>query len=269
MKLRERNFLSVVLLLSTPFAFAGDTPTESLVTVPDQDATRAEVNYDLQSGSPRFGDYDLEVESTKAGKKIFGFSFTNRGGNTVLPTPSDPLGGGPSRDWELHFSDRATQDIHLEIVDQPNGYTSQLMFSAFYFFPRNNLPAIQWPDKESGSREFTVVLPTGENVTYDQKSKIVTGGALKEIGEVDLNPDKTVRKFAGIGYTGSGIMLRIDRQGGLPQTGATAVVVQGKKSCKIAATKLFNRTESQNPVFLFKTDAEFKPFLKKACGFTF
>lgn len=265
MKLKK-TYLWSLLLCCSSFAYAQTPASESLAVPPEPGAAILDPNFEtVDQGSPA-GDYDTNYAQSDS--RVFGFSFYNRGGNPILSTPDADDGGGPNREWSFDYNNRAAQDIHMEITDQPNAYTSQLMYSDFYFFPRKNLPAIQWPT-DPAITQFTVVLPTGETVTFDKNTKMVTGGVLKESRPVDLNQDRTQRKFAGINYTGTGIMIRVDAQGNMPQLSKIAIISQGSKTCKIAPSKLFDQNGDHWPVFLFQSDDDFRPFLKKACGMTF
>ena len=87
------------------------------------------------------------------------------------------------------------------------------MNSLLLFFPRNFLPAIV----HSETRNI-VTLPTGEEVEFDPTTQEVVAGVFSE-SPVDLNPDRTARKFPGIEYHGQGVLVRANARGSDPRIG--------------------------------------------------
>lgn len=237
---------------------------ESEVTAPLDVPVSSRINYHLFDRA-RGGSYDYTVTLNELNQSVVGFSFSNLGTNRVVPKPAE-IGEGPQRDWSFEFDERARQDIQLQVTDVPNSNLSQLMESYFYFFPRVNLPAIQWPAPDSPEQGvFTVVLPTGEKVLFNTQSKEVVSGVLTETRPIDLRADRFSRQFAGIKYSGTGVMIRVDKRGADPRLKNTALISKGAKTCKVPTTELFNQDVTSRVEFIFPTDGEFNEFLKKRC----
>src|SRR5215467_13006236 len=144
------------------------------------------------------------------------------------------------------------------------------MSSVMHFFPRNHLPAIV----NLGGR-IIVTLPTGEEVEFDAKSHEVLGGVFSE-APVDLNPDKTTRKFPAIAYTGKGILVRANSRGTDPRIGTTALITTGSPAadcekgtgcdrCEVPSKELWDQKGAVR--FKFSTDEEFARYLVTRCGF--
>lgn len=262
---QAQEVTQAVTVAQTPSPTCPPPVQESLILAPEQDAVGDSTAGDTNTRSPIVGDY--EVASLDANHAVVGFNFVNQGGNATLPVAELGIGMGPDRNFEMEFRNRARQDIQFHITDIPTEYLSQRMESYFYFFPRLNLPAIQWLSADA--KTFTVTLPTGESVIFDAQSKVIVGGVLRETSPVDLGPDRFKRKFAGIEYTGTGLYFRVDKRGNDPRLGTIATVYQGNKTCKIPASELFNQGEHSNVEFLFPTDAEFNVLLKKKCQMSF
>ena len=243
-----------------------DIADEAKITVPDMDVVGESTAGDTTTRGPKTGDYEIKTLDGTA-RKVVGFSFVNHGPNRVMPVAEREIGAGPDRDFEMEFRNRARQDIQFHVTDIPTEYLSERMESYFYFFPRLNLPAIQWTAADA--KTFTVVLPTGEPVVFDAASKEIVGGVLSETSPIDLGPDRFKRKFAGISYSGTGLYFRVDRRGNDPRLGTVATVYQGQKTCKIPSSLLFNQGEHSHVEFLFATDAEFNALLKKKCQMSF
>jgi hypothetical protein len=197
-----------------------------------------------------------------------GFSFENDGPNRIIPRRGE-YGSGPDREFNFYFQSRARQNIYMSITDAPTEYLSHRMESYLYFFPRINLPAIQWDESQPGSPRLTVTLPTGETMDFDGNTHETIGGVLEELAPIDLNPDRFSRKFVQIKYHGSGIMIRVDRRGGDPRLGTIATVTKDGKTCKIPSSRLFNQDPHSEVEFLFPSDAVFNSFLIQTCKMSF
>ena len=250
------------LVVSTVFAQnTSAVDPVSVVSPPLVDGVKNSLDSDtFQTGGK--GDFSL-IKRDKD-RLLVGFAFANHGGNNTLTQVDQANGAGPNRTWEFHFDDRARQNIYLSVVDQPNEFLSQLMNSDLLFFPRKVLPAMSYD-----SEKFTVTLPNEETVIFNAKTKETMGGVLRETRPVDLSTDKWNRKFAGIEYTGTGVMLRVDKRGSSTRFGTTALITQGTKKCKVPSAKLFNQDPAGATVFLFATDESFNEFLKKTCNISF
>lgn len=254
---------SRMLLAAALFVFPTDPAPESRIAPPDRDDAAPEVYVDESSTGGR-GDYTV---STTPGIGVTGFEFTNHGGNRVLPVRERGIGLGPLRQFSFDFRTRARQDIHFSITDSPTEYLSHRMESYFYLFPRRVLPAIVWPEPGTGAKTFTVVLPTEERVEFDAATMEVVSGVLRETAPVDLGPDRFKRKFAAVEYSGTGVILRVDRRGADPRLGTTATVRKGAQSCKVPSALLFDQNPESAVLFRFATDEAFDVYLKKQCKF--
>jgi hypothetical protein len=251
---------------------------ESFLGVPERDPASAGTKYDTVilsrtlAAPPHPG---WRYRQNQQGK-IVGFEFSNRGGNPILP-PRHNIDKNLffSRDFQFRFDDRARQDIHLYVSDWSPSRDgqfrlSELMNSVIHFFPRNYLPAI------AGLGGSTVVkLPTGEEMQFDADTYEILGGVLAE-APVDLNPDRSARKFAGLRYTGRGVAVRADARGADPRLGTTATITapapvsecEGadcNNQCRVPAQELWDQKGAFR--FKFSTDEEFDRYLLARCGF--
>ncbi len=261
-------FVKVIMLVLLPLSIQSVFAQTQLVP-PEQDAVVSKITYD-STRSDSIHDFSWTTQGDSP--LVCGFSFANMGGNQSVEMHNRGAGGGPERDFAFEFKDRARQNILFSITDMANGTTSQFMESYFYFFPRTYLPAIQWPAKSAIEKVFKVILPTGEEVLFNTETKVMMGGVLKETRPLDMNEDRFSRKFAGIEYTGKGVMIRVDRRGNDPRLGTVATISQGSHRCKVSSAQLFDQDPSSIVAFLFPTDEAFAVFLKQACpkvNFTF
>ena len=251
---------------------------ESIPGMPERDLASPQVKYDTvllaRSFNPPISSaWQYRINRQK---QIIGFEFSNRGGNPILPQRYDiEKNLFFTRDFQFRFEDRATQDIHLELADWAPSRDrqfrlSELMNSVVHFFPRNYLPAID----SLGGRDI-VTLPTGEEVEFDARTHEVVGGVFSET-PVDLNPNKTLRKFPGISYTGKGVVVRANSRGTDPRIGTTALITTGSPSsncekgsgcnqCQVPSKELWNQKGAVR--FKFSTDREFDRYLLSRCGF--
>jgi len=249
---------------------------ESRLAAPDKDLAGAATKYDTRVYSRTVGaplvlawQYRQDPEGV-----IVGFDFSNRGGNRILPERYNiDKNLFFTRDFQFRFDDRARQDIHLSVTDwaasQDRQFRlSELMNSVLHFFPRRYVPAIA----AAGGRSI-VTLPTGERVEFDAETHEVLSGVLAE-APVDLNPDRTKRRFAGIDYVGKGLVVRADARGTDPRLGTTATIVASepgcagggcKKLCRVASKELWEQKGAVR--FKFPTDEEFDRYLHSRCGF--
>jgi hypothetical protein len=251
---------------------------ESAIAVPDKDGASRQIAYDtlLSARAVEFKHgAGWQYRRTRQGK-IVGFELSNSGGNPVLPPRRDASKNQFfTRDFQFRFDDRARQDIHLMIADwvpsrDRQFRLSELMNSLMHFFPRVTLPAIV----NVGDRNI-VTLPTGEEVAFDAVTHEIRGGVLAE-APVDLNPDRSARKFPGVEYMGKGVVVRADSRGTDPRIGTTAVISNGALSpdctpgtpcarCEIPARDLWDQSAAMR--FKFATDEAFDRFLLARCGF--
>jgi hypothetical protein len=252
---------------------------ESVLRPPERDLVSPGIKYD----TVLLVRSDASINSAWGYRKnkqdqIVGFEFSNRGGNRVLPYRYDiEKALFFTRDFQFHFDDAARQDIHLFVSDwspsrDKQFRLSELMNSVMLFFPRNYLPAIASFDERT-----VLTLPTGEGVEFDSQTHEVLGGVFSE-EQVDLNPDKAARKFAGINYIGKGVVVRANARGRDPRFGTTATINVGSpdsdcagagcnSQCVIPSKELWDQNQKGAVRFKFSTDEEFDQFLLSRCGF--
>ena len=251
---------------------------ESLLHPPEKNSASPRMAYDTlllarASAAPVFGGW--QYRKNQQGK-IIGFEFSNQGGNRILPYRYDIEKNLLfTRDFQFHFDDRARQDIHLHISDWAPSRDrqfklSELMDSVIHFFPRNYLPTIV-----GSGKSYVVTLPTGEQVEFDARTHEILAGVFSE-APVDLNPDKTARKFARVNYTGKGVTVRANARGKDPRLGTMAMITTGsppseckKKTgcsqCRVPSRDLWYQNGAER--FKFSTDSEFDRYLQSHCGF--
>jgi hypothetical protein len=144
------------------------------------------------------------------------------------------------------------------------------MNSVMLFFPRNYLPALV----NVGDRNI-LTLPTGEEVEFNAATHEVTGGVFFEQA-VDLNPDKSARKFPDIQYIGKGVMVRADARGSDPRLGTLATITTGSPAsdcfqgkgcnqCGVPAKELWAQSGAAR--FKFARDQDFHQYLLSRCEF--
>lgn len=186
---------------------------------------------------------------------VIGFQFENKGSSKIIPISSKGS-VQPFRNYSFDFPARARQEIILKVTDAPTELFSHYMESYIVFFPRNVLPAIEPMDDK-----LIVTLPTEEKIEFDRTTKEIISGVLEETAPIDLGPDRFKRKFASLNYTGSGVMIRVNKRGGDPRLGSQiAEIFQNGNVCKVPVAKLWAQTQKVN--FLFPTDEMFNQFLK-------
>jgi hypothetical protein len=200
--------------------------------------------------------------------EVIGFQLINNSAEDVIEQDSTPFES--SRTFNFRFNDRVTQDMQLDITDD-SGLTGKishdLLETTIVFIPRKVVPHIEYEDL--GECRQKVILPTSEVVIFDSITKKIIEGVLKE-SPMDLNPSRHHRKFAGIEYTGNGIIVRADRRAGAPeytyknsfnvneQKDKALISHKGKK-CYVAKTLLWeNSTDHDNLVyFKYPSDQQF------------
>ncbi len=252
-------------------------PPESFLAAPETELAMLGTKYDTVVQSRTSGpslQLAWEYRQNPQGK-IVGFEFSNRGGNRILPQLYNvDKNLFFTRDFQFRFDDRARQDIHLFVTDwapsrDKQFRLSELMNSVLHFFPRKYIPAIAL----SGGRSV-VTLPTGEGVEFDLRTREIMGGAFAE-APVDLNPDKSARRFAGIDYVGKGLIVRADARGTDPRLGTTATISSApaadcagsgcRKICRVPSQELWEQKGAVH--FKFSSDEDFDRYLAARCGF--
>ena len=266
MKARSIAILGALLASQSPLPALSQTIADlSKVLPPVADGVSPVVAGDQVIRSSPFGDFMI-TESETTGH-ILGFNLSNTGPNRIIPVPATEIGTGPDREYQFRFQSRARQDIYFSVTDTPDEFLSNRMESYLYLFPRHNIPAIELIENGAKGEELKVTLPNGEEIVFDAKTKEILRGVFRETAPLDQNPDRFKRKFAALEYSGSGTLIRVNRRGGDPRLGTTAVVTQGKKACKIPSSLLFDQNPRSDVNFLFPTDEGFNALLLKKCGF--
>ena len=251
---------------------------ESVLSAPEKETVPPAIQYDtiLTKRSVQIAAHSGWQYRNNRQRQIVGFEFSNNGGNRILPQRRD-IGKNQlyTRDFQFRFDDRARQDVHLSVTDwvasrDKQFRLSELMNSVMLFFPRNYLPAVV----TVGDLNI-VTLPTGEEVDFNAHTHEVIGGVFSE-GPVDLNPDKSLRQFPAIRYTGSGVMVRADARGLDPRLGTVATVTTGSpspecvqdqacKRCEVPAKEIWAQNGAAR--FRFAQDVHFHSYLLSRCAF--
>ena len=251
---------------------------ESVISAPEKETVPPAIQYDtvLTKRSVQVAAHSGWQYRNNRQRQIVGFEFSNSGGNRILPHRRDISKNQLyTRDFQFRFDDRARQDVHLSVTDwvasrDKQFRLSELMNSVMLFFPRNYLPAVV----TAGDRNI-VTLPTGEEVEFNAHTHEVSGGVFSET-PVDLNPDKSLRQFPAIRYTGSGVMVRADARGLDPRLGTVATVttgspppncIQGKacNQCEVPAREIWAQSGAAR--FRFAQDQDFHNYLLSRCAF--
>jgi hypothetical protein len=251
---------------------------ESLIAAPTRDLAARGIEYNTtlkNRPNEPLPNSSWRYRTTRQGQ-IVGFEFSNPGGNRILPPRRDAVKNQFfARDFQFRFDDRARQDIHLMISDWVPSRDrifrlSDLMNSLMLFFPRTFLPAIvNWKNRN------IVTLPTGEEVEFDAMTHEIVAGVFSET-PVDLNPDRSTRKFPGVEYGGKGVVIRANARGADPRIGATTLITTGTPAidcekgilctqCEVKSQDLWNQSGAAR--FKYATDADFDRFLVARCGF--
>ena len=194
--------------------------------------------------------------------------FENNTQNSINPRTSQH---GSNRQYRFIFEERSKQNVHLSITDD-SGLTSQmshdLLESTIIFIPRKNLPYVE-PVQETSSCTRKIFLPTGEFMVLNAMTNEIIDGVLKEY-PMDMTESRHQRKFAGLDYTGNGIMIRADRRAGTPEHTYTqsfnvneniskAVITRKGKTCLVSKSLIWENTMNADvgAYFKYSTDQEF------------
>lgn len=202
---------------------------------------------------------DMFVGDEQETKYFQGYSMQNQGPNVVVTTtPADF--NYAYRHFSFVTTDHSRRDNYLWITDyNGSGSISDLYETMLVFLPREN----QMHVEENGDN-LLVTLNTGEEVVFSKEQIMLTGGVLEE-KPLDLNPDRTKRKFAQLSYHGKGLMIRSDARGADPRLAKVVQVTRkGHKSCTVAASEFW--TQEGFPKFKYVTDEEAYEVIKQKCG---
>ena len=251
---------------------------ESALALPDKDPASRQIAYDTLLSTRTAENKKIAGWQYRRNRqsKIVGFEFSNAGGNPILPPRRDASKNQFfTRDFQFRFDERARQDIHLLVADwvasrDRQFRLSEVMNTLMHFFPRAMLPAIV----NFGDRNI-VTLPTGEEVAFDAATHEIRAGVLAE-APVDLNPDRSARKFPAVEYKGKGVIVRANARGTDPRIGTIAIISSGTlaadcppgagcNQCQVPSRELWEQSGAVR--FKFSNDRDFDRFLIARCGF--
>jgi len=158
--------------------------------------------------------------------------------------------------------------------------SSDLLESTVIFLPRKNLPYVEVEqDQETESCTRKIYLPTGEFMVLNAMTNEIIDGVLKE-SPMDMTVSRHNRKFAGLEYTGNGIMIRADRRAGTPEHTYTqsfnvneqiskATITRKGKTCLVSKDLIWENTKNADigAYFKYSTDQEFlDKVINPICG---
>lgn len=203
---------------------------------------------------------------------VSGFTLINKYSKTVNPHGSQEVGvEGASRTFNFTFDGRSRQDMFLSIRDDASltGLdSSDTLMKSIIFIPRKIFPYVDMNSSGNECCQTKVFLPTGEMVIFDQLSKEILSGVLKEL-PIDREVSRHTRKFARVSYTGRGITIEASRRGGSPEYTykvpfnsneniKQAIIKHQGKVCKVSKSVIWEGTNSDQSVyFKYNTDQEF------------
>jgi|GEM_PF-2261309 len=192
----------------------------------------------------------------------------------------NPAGHGAHRDFTFSAPRRARQETDLLVYEwgSDNPHPEQdddsawSMMTDLVFLPRRVTPSARLV--QNGA-DYEVTLPTGETVLFDAKTKEIVGGPLLETAPIDMNKDRHARRFAGLRYDGSGVMIRSDQRGDSPRSAVvwgikkTATAVWRGKSCVLSPADVWQQDADGAGLCLYPDDAAFFAMLTRRCGWKF
>ena len=194
--------------------------------------------------------YDLCRETPSGG--ILSFRFVHYPNDAVETV---------SRTWEFMRSEDARQELEFRVSDTTDEYLSHTVETYVRLFPRKVVPSIR-----REGEQLRAILPTGEAMLFDARTKKIVGGV---VSEAPIQPGKFDFK-----YSGSGVMLVAARRGDDPRNNSLTLITKpsraakpGEKPCRVPSARLWT-ANADNPEFRFPTDEGFDEFVRKTCGFS-
>lgn len=187
------------------------------------------------------------------------FSLMNMGSNDIVPTTATGIDFA-YRDYDFVTEDHSRRDTYLWITDyNGSGYLSDMMETVLVFLPRENQMHV-----EETETELLVTLTTGEEVVFSKTARTIKSGVLSE-QKMDYNPTRSARKFAGVTYSGKGLVIRSDVRASDPRLTKNVQILKGNlKPCVVLAKHFW--TEEGFPKFKFITDEEAYKKISELCG---
>ncbi|MBY0515869.1 MAG: hypothetical protein K2P81_03100 [Bacteriovoracaceae bacterium] len=209
---------------------------------------------------------------------VVGFEFTNETQNRVNPRTAE---NGSERVYRFLFPLRHSQNIHISLTENAGiaGLMSHdLLETTIVLLPRKVIPSME--SMTIGNREIRrIQLNTSETIDMDAGSGEIVEGVLVE-APMDMNPSRHARRFAGLNYTGRGLMIRVDRRAGTPEHIYTqafnqnerikeATVTYRGKTCYVPKDLIF--ANATNPdlgaYLLYANDQDFlQKVINPKCG---
>ncbi len=245
-------------------------------------ASESLIPSDLQQAIPFHQDLhgDMIFPSSKSLSGDAGFNYITNDRAFSLKNSGSPsintIGNGAFRSFTFSATDGARNDAGLLIEESanPSGADSAWsMESEIIFFPRRVQPAVREAMSNNGLPAYEVTLPNGEKVLFDKKSKEIIGGALVETAPIDANTNRQTRKFAGLKYTGRGIMVRSDQRGESPKSAIVwgqskqATVSWQNKTCKVPVSSIWKQSAAnEGSSGLYGNDDDFYAMLRQKCN---
>lgn len=189
-----------------------------------------------------------------------GFNINNYGPNHIISEPPTDWLDTPTREFYFQTDDMARRDTYLWVTDyNGSGRTSDFFESVFVFLPR----IVPMTVEEIGEN-FIVNLTTTEKVQFFKKYRTLDSNILTE-GPVDLNPNRSERKFAEINYHGTGLVIRSNARGADPRLAKTVQILKDDlKPCIVDGSVFW--TQEDHPKFKFVQDEEAYKVIEKHCG---
>ena len=212
------------------------------------------------------------------GNEVVGFKMENESKNAINPRTAEH---GSSRSFSFEFDQRNKQDINIHITEN-SGLTGRmshdLLETKIVFVPRRVVPYIDM-NHDQVNCAHKVILPTNEYILFDAITKEIIGGVIEEEA-MDMTESRHQRKFAGLEYTGNGIMIRADRRAGTPghtynvsynvnERIKDAVITHKGKECIVNKSYIWENTDNPDTTAYFKyaTDQEFlDTVINPLCG---
>lgn len=190
---------------------------------------------------------------------FYSFSLMNMGSNDIVTTTATGIDFA-YRDFDFVTDDHSRRDTFLWITDyNGSGRISDMFETLMVFLPRENQMNV-----EETATDLLVTLVTGEKVVFSKTARTIKSGVLREL-PMDWNPNRTDRKFAGMTYSGKGLVIRSDARGSDPRlTKHVQILKKGLAPCT-TYTKHF-WTEDEYPSFRFITDDEAYKKIAELCG---
>lgn len=190
---------------------------------------------------------------------FYSFSLMNMGANEIVTTTASDIDFA-YRDFAFVTDDHSRRDTFLWITDyNGSGRMSDMMETVMVFLPRENQMHV-----EETAEQLLVTLATGEEVVYSKTARTILSGVLSE-KPMDMNPNRSERKFAGVTYSGKGLVIRSDVRASDPRlTKNVQILKKGLAPCEVRAKNFW--TEDGYPEFKFVTDDEAYKKIAELCG---